>query len=179
MCFPNENKRSPTGLRQSSSGIWDQIKGCCGGWKKKWNGFWGEMYQVIKLLLYIYLNSICSRGVCEDFTSVKDKYASGNFSLREDSLIHFSETRAHSNFLENEKLFQQQVKRNLGSFTLMMCCQPVVTERYVPLNRNSEIHERIAFQWVQTGAETFTRAGAFYTNKCRSLRTDHDAQPTQ
>lgn len=123
MCFPNENKRSPTGLRQSSSGIWDQIKGCCGGWKKKWNGFWGEMYQVIKLLLYIYLNSICSRGVCEDFTSVKDKYASGNFSLREDSLIHFSETWAHSNFLENEKLFQQQVKRNLGSFTLMMCCQ--------------------------------------------------------
>lgn len=104
------------------------------------------MYQVIKLLLYIYLNSICSPGVCEDFTLVKDKYASGNFSLREDTLIHFSETWAHGNFLENEKLFQQQVKRNFGNFTLMMCCQHIVTERYVPLNWNSKIHERIAFE---------------------------------
>lgn len=47
------------------------------------------MYRVIKLLLYIFLNSTCSRGVGEDFATVKDKCASGNFSFRKDSLIHF------------------------------------------------------------------------------------------
>lgn len=41
----------------------------------------GEMYRVIKLLLYIFLNNV-PPGVGEGFTSVKDKYASGNFSFR-------------------------------------------------------------------------------------------------
>ena len=74
------------------------------------------MYRVIKLLLYIFLNSTCSPGVGEGFTLVKDKYASGNFSFREDSPIHFLRLGARRNFLENEKLFRQQVKRNFVKF---------------------------------------------------------------
>ena len=75
----------------------------------------GEMYRVIKLLLYIFLNSRCSPGVGEGFTLVKDKYASGNFSLRGKIPRYTSRDLARRNFLENEKLFRQQVKRNFGS----------------------------------------------------------------
>lgn len=41
------------------------------------------MYRVIKLPLYIFLNSSRSRGVGEDLAVVKDKCASCNFSLQE------------------------------------------------------------------------------------------------
>lgn len=54
-------------------------KGSCGVWKEKWNRFWGEMYQVIKSLLYIFLNGTCSSGVVKPLRCGQRQYASGNF----------------------------------------------------------------------------------------------------
>lgn len=76
-------------------------------------------------------------------------------------LIH-SQNLARCNFLKNEKLFQQQVKRNFGSFTLMMCRSPAAIQRYVPLNWNSKIHEPISFEWVQTRRKCSAEQLHFY-----------------
>lgn len=125
-------------------------KGFCEGWKEKWNGFRGEMYQVIKLLLYIFLNSICSLEWEKALLWSKTSMQVAIFLPSGKIPWYTSSHLPHCNFLENEKLFQQQVKRNFGSFTLMMSCPHVVIERCVPLNWNSKVYKHIAFRWVQT-----------------------------
>lgn len=84
-------------------------------------------------------------GVGEGLTLVKDKYASVNFFPPGKIPRYISSHLAHGNFLENEKLFRQQVKQNFGSFTLMMDCPRVLIERPAPLNRNSKVYKHIAF----------------------------------
>lgn len=76
--FPNENKLRPAGLRQLNSGIWDQIKAPVEAERRNEITSEREMYLVIKLLLYIFLNGTFSSGVVKAVLGQR-QYASGNF----------------------------------------------------------------------------------------------------
>lgn len=175
MCFPNENKRSPTGLRQSYSGIWDQIKASVEAERRNEMASEGEeMYRVIKLLLYIFLNSTCSPGVGEGFTLVKDKYASGNFSFREDSPDTLLETRRAAIFLKTRNYFGNKLSGTL-EVSLWWCAG---TRRHwkvcsIKLEQQDDSWG-YCFSMSSNWAEMSGWTLVFYNKTYSWLGTDHD-----
>ena len=75
-----------------------------------------EMYRVIKLLLYIFLNGICSPSeLGRGLHLVKDKYASGNFGFEGKKIPRYTSwRRGHSAiFLQTRNDFSNKLSGTL------------------------------------------------------------------
>lgn len=115
----------------------------------------GEMYRVIKLLLYIFLNSTCSpqSGWRLRFWS-KTSMQVAILPSGEIQAIHFSRLGAAAIFLKTRNYFSNKLSETLRKFHFddVPAHAHAAIERYVPLNWNGGMtHKPIAFQWAQTG----------------------------
>lgn len=141
-------------------------KGFCGGWKEKWNGFWGGDVPSNKITpLHLPKQQMFPWSGWGASLWSKTSTQVAIFSPSGKIPRYTSCDLARRNFLENEKLFQQQVKRNSGKFHFDDVPAHAVTERYVPLNWNSRmIHKPIAFSMSSNWAEMFEWTVVFYAN---------------
>lgn len=105
MCFPNENKLRPGQFEAVKFRNMRSNKDSCGGWKEKWNRFWGEMYRVIKSLLYIFLNGTCSCGVVKLWRGRSKTVCKWQFLLPEDLPTDILLKSCALQFGRNGKLF--------------------------------------------------------------------------
>lgn len=101
-------------------------KSFCGGWKgKKMKWLLRSDVPSNKITpLYLpkqHMFPWSGRGLRHGQRQVRER----QFFLQEKIPWYTSSDLASCNFPENEKLFQQQVKRNFGSLTLMMCWCPL------------------------------------------------------
>lgn len=72
-----------------------------------------EMERVIKLLLYIFLNSACSRGEGEDFSTLKDKCGERQFFLQERFADTLLQPRRSAIFLKTRNYFSNKLSGTL------------------------------------------------------------------
>lgn len=149
MCFPNENKRSPTGLRQSYSGIWAQIKASVEAEKESWNGFWGGDVPSNKITpLYVPKQRMFPWSVWGLYFGQRQVF---KWQFLPPGKISRCTSRDTAIFLKTRNYFGNKLSGTL-EVSLWWCagtrCHWKVCS--IKWEQQEMIHKPTAFQWVQT-----------------------------